>query len=221
MKYGRTFLQFVILTLFFSGLFVGCKSRENNQLSNPFALNRQTAPPPATFSHQAAYLGQTPSTYVPQLPATTYPAGNNNTIPANVPLPSGTIPPSATPAVTVPNGNYGSINDSGNGATLFQTSATTATIPSVTPESDWTVNETSTPNSPIAIAATGETVFQNLESKSLSAKTVDPSGVVTTSIAEPETWAVSSSQLMTQIIDDSTPQTVPAEPKSVYAGKYQ
>ncbi|MDR1140184.1 MAG: hypothetical protein LBL62_00730, partial [Planctomycetaceae bacterium] len=130
-------------------------------------------------------------------------------------------PPSITPTTTVPNGSYGSINNSSNGATLFQTSATTTTTPPTTPENNWAVSETSTPDSPAAIAATVETAFQNLESKSHSAKTVDTSGVVTTSVAEPESWTVSSSQLMTQIVDDSTPQPVPAEPKSVYAGKYQ
>ncbi|MDR2440996.1 MAG: hypothetical protein LBE12_16675 [Planctomycetaceae bacterium] len=220
MKYSKIFFQCVILFLFFSGIFLGCKSRENNQPSNPFALSRQTAPPPATFSHQAAYLGQMPSAYVPQLPATTYPSGNNNSIPANVPLPAGTIPPSSTPvtpSTTLPNGNYGSINNSGN-ATLFQTSATT---PSPVTENDWTVAETSMPDYFTTIAATGETAFQNLESKSHSVTTVDTSGIVTTSIAEPETWTVSSSPLMTQIVDDSVPQTVSAEPNSVYAGKYQ
>ncbi|MDR2756229.1 MAG: hypothetical protein LBC20_11030 [Planctomycetaceae bacterium] len=220
MKYGKIFFQFIILFLFFGGMFIGCKSRENNQLSNPFALSRQTAPPPATFSHQASYLGQTPSAYVPQLPATTYPSGNNNSIPTNTPLPTGTIPSStipAAPTTAVPNGNYGSINNS-SGATLFQTSAVT---PSQTTENDWMVAETTTSNHFTAIAATGETAFQNLESKSHSVTTVDTSGIVTTSVAEPETWAVSSSPLMTQIVDDSVPQTVSAEPNSVYAGKYQ
>ncbi|MDR3199770.1 MAG: hypothetical protein LBU34_18035 [Planctomycetaceae bacterium] len=224
MKYGKIFLQFVVLSLFFNGLFAGCKTRENNQLSNPFALNRQTAPPPATFSHQASYLGQMPSAYVPQLPATTYPSGNNTPTPANVPSPAGTIPPSVTPAapaVTAPNGSYGSINNS-SGATLFQTSAT---VPAPTTENNWTAGETSTPdNSAViaaVIAATGETVFQNLESKSHSVTTVDTSGIVTTGVAEPETRAVSSSPQMTQIIDDSTPQAVSTEPNSVYAGKYQ
>ncbi|MDR0336168.1 MAG: hypothetical protein LBI18_03660 [Planctomycetaceae bacterium] len=237
MKNGTRLFRFMILVFFFGVLFVGCKSRENNQLSNPFALHRQTAPPPATFSHQAAYLGQTPSTYVPQLPATTYPAGHDQSIPANVPLPSGTVPSSPVPAATAPSGSYGSINNSG-GATLFPTSATLPTaaivpetIPSTTTENGWTVGDTTAANTittnatttdiPADIAATGETIFQNLESKSHLAKTVDTSGVVSISVAEPETWAVSSSQLMTQIVDDSAPQSVPAESQSVYAGKYQ
>jgi hypothetical protein len=219
MKYGKIFFQLVVLTLFFSGLFVGCQIHEKNQPSNPFALNRQTAPPPATFSHQAAYLGQMPSAYVPQIPATTYPAGNNNSIPANVPLPNGITPAPITPNNTaVPNNNYGSINNS-VGATLFQTSAT---IPSdKTIENNWTPAETSVPNVPITIAATGETAFQNLESKSNSVTTVNNTGVTTISVAEPENWAVSSAPLMTQIADDSAPEPVSAEPKSVYAGKYQ
>jgi hypothetical protein len=225
MKYNKIlfcFFQFIVLTLFFSGLLVGCKSNDKNQPSNPFALNRQTAPPPATFSHQAAYLGQMPSAYVPQLPATTYPAGNgnNNSIPANVPLPNGTAPAPITPNnPAVPNGSYGSINNS-VGATLFHTSATTPSNKTVT-ENDWTTPETSVPDVPITIAATGETAFQNLESKSNSVTTVDNTGVTTISVAEPENWAVSSSPLMTQIVDDSAPKPVSAEPTSVYAGKYQ
>ncbi|MDR2117419.1 MAG: hypothetical protein LBP87_13670 [Planctomycetaceae bacterium] len=243
MKYGKNFFRFIILFLFFSGLFIGCKSHENNHPSNPFALSRQTAPPPATFSHQAAYLGQMPSAYVPQLPAATYPSGNNNSnlnsIPTNTPLPNGTTPngtgtisPSTAPAApttTVPNGNYGSISNSG-GATLFQTSATipttttttTTSATSPTTENGWTVSETLTSDNSPAIAATGETAFQNLESKSHSVTTVNTAGIVTTSISEPETWTVSSSPQMTQIVDDSpVPQPVTAEPKSVYAGKYQ
>jgi hypothetical protein len=222
MKYGKIFFQFfqlIVLTLFFGVLLVGCKSSDKNQPSNPFALNRQTAPPPATFSHQAAYLGQMPNTYVPQIPATTYPAGNNNSTPANVPLPNGTTPTPITPdKTTVPNNGYGSINNSA-GATLFQTSAT---IPSdKTIENNWTTAETSVPNIPIAIAATGETAFQNLESKGNSVTTVNNTGVTTIRVAEPENWAVSSSPLMTPIVDDSAPEPVLTEPKSVYAGKYQ
>ncbi|MDR1963935.1 MAG: hypothetical protein LBQ50_09175 [Planctomycetaceae bacterium] len=216
MKHGKTIFQFVVLMLFLGGLFLGCKSRTSNQPSNPFALNRQTAPPPATFSHQAAYLGQMPSAYVPQLPAATYPAGTGDSIPANRQLPAGTAP--AVPNNTVPNGNYGSINNSG-GATLFQTSAT---IPATVTENDWTATETTLPNNiPIAISATGETVFQNLESKSHSVTTIDNTGIIKTTVAEPETFAVSSSQLVTPIVGDSVPETAPAQPNSVYAGKYQ
>jgi hypothetical protein len=160
-----------------------------------------------------------PSAYVPQLPATTYPAGNNNSIPANVPLPNGTTP---TPTIpnnpAVPSGGYGSISNSA-GATLFHTSAITPS--DKTTENDWTTPENSVPDVPITIAATGETAFQNLESKSNSVTTVDNTGVTTISVAEPENRAVSSSPLMTQIVDDSAPEPVLAEPKSIYAGKYQ
>jgi hypothetical protein len=62
----------VLFVLFSYAVFsVGC---QNNGAapSNPFAKNSQTVPPPSTFSSQGAYLGQTPGTYIPQTPATTF-----------------------------------------------------------------------------------------------------------------------------------------------------
>ena len=54
---------------------IGCNCQNGGtQPSNPFAQNRQTVPPPATFSSQDSYLGQTPGTYIPQTPATTFPS---------------------------------------------------------------------------------------------------------------------------------------------------
>ena len=64
----------ILLTLFsLIGFFAGCQSSATKQPSNPFAQNLQTVPPPATFSSQDSYLGQTPGTYIPQTPATTFP----------------------------------------------------------------------------------------------------------------------------------------------------
>ncbi len=81
----------------------GCKSRGGSQPSNPFALDRQTAPPPATYSAQASYLGQTPgAVYSPQTPATPAtpynptPTSTPATIPNNAPLPSGAVVPTTT-----------------------------------------------------------------------------------------------------------------------------
>ena len=62
--------------LFASVVFVavGCNWQNGGtQPSNPFAQNRQTVPPPATFSSQDSYLGQMPGTYIPQTPAMTFP----------------------------------------------------------------------------------------------------------------------------------------------------
>ena len=54
----------------------GCKTSgaKTAKPSNPFALNQQTVPPPATFSSQESYLGQTPGSYVPQTPAMPFPS---------------------------------------------------------------------------------------------------------------------------------------------------
>jgi hypothetical protein len=229
MKNSKTFFSVVILLLLFNSLMIGCQSSGTKQPSNPFAMNRQTAPPPATFSHQSQFLGQSPSVYLPQLPAATYPSPGTaapNSIPMNVPLPSGTTP-APTNSVT-PNGSYGSIYNSGN-ATLFQTSATNSVpfseTPSETPSATPSENEwTATDSSFVAaeIPTTRETVFQNLESKNNSVMTTDSNGIVRTMYAEPETFAVSSSQMVTQVTNaDSPPETVPAQPQSVYAGKYQ
>jgi hypothetical protein len=90
--------KLALLALFSSVVFlVGCKSG-GTQPSNPFAQNLQTIPPPATFSSQDSYLGQTPGSFVPQVPASTF-------------SPSGTAAP--TSPVSETNAN------AGEGATLF------------------------------------------------------------------------------------------------------
>ena len=97
-------LILIVLVLLSSLVFtVGCKSG-GAKPSNPFAQNRQTVPPPATFSSQESYLGQTPGNYVPQTPAATFPSSGSvlPTQPANIPLSGAT------------NGNV-----SDQGATLF------------------------------------------------------------------------------------------------------
>ena len=65
----------VSLVLFsFAVLMLGCNCQSGGaKPSNPFAANLKTVPPPATFSSQESYLGQTPGTFIPQAPATTFP----------------------------------------------------------------------------------------------------------------------------------------------------
>ncbi|MDR0326996.1 MAG: hypothetical protein LBI05_01730 [Planctomycetaceae bacterium] len=74
----------VVLVLFSLTVFsVGCQTR-NATPTNPFAQNLKTVPPPGTFSSQESYLGQTPGTFVPQTPATTYPSsGTSATVPVS------------------------------------------------------------------------------------------------------------------------------------------
>lgn len=62
----------ILFVLFSFAVFsVGCKNNGATP-ANLFAKNSQTVPPPNTFSSQGAYLGQTPGTYIPQTPATTF-----------------------------------------------------------------------------------------------------------------------------------------------------
>jgi hypothetical protein len=71
----------LLILLSFIAFSSGCNNCGTAKPSNPFAQNLQTVPPPATFSSQAAYLGQTPGNFVPQTtPATTFPS--SGTIPA-------------------------------------------------------------------------------------------------------------------------------------------
>jgi len=84
----------VSLVLFsFAVVLAGCQSN-NTKPSNPFAQNSLTVPPPATFSSQDSYLGQTPGTYVPQTPATTFPSS----APPSPPQSAITYPNSVTSA---------------------------------------------------------------------------------------------------------------------------
>ena len=64
---------------------VGCKTNgaKSSKPSNPFAQNQQTVPPPATFSSQESYLGQTPGSYVPQTPATPFPTSSTQPVDSN------------------------------------------------------------------------------------------------------------------------------------------
>ena len=56
----------------------GCHCLDNSSPSNPFASSARTVPPPATFSVQESYLGQTPGSFIPQTPATTFPAASSS-----------------------------------------------------------------------------------------------------------------------------------------------
>jgi len=117
----------------------GCQSG-GTQPSNPFAQN-QTIPPPATFSSQELFLGQTPGSFVPQPPATTFP-------------PSGSIPspqPTTTPPANIP---FSDNNHAGEGATLFAAGRETAG------DTGWT---------PVTVATTSQTAFQAMDAKVSSA----------------------------------------------------
>ncbi|MDR0870908.1 MAG: hypothetical protein LBN39_08965 [Planctomycetaceae bacterium] len=160
--------------------FAGCRS-DGRQPLNPFAMNRQqTAPPPATFSSQAAYLGQTPSVYVPQSPATVYPGAvtPGTTSPVGAPLPNSAVPPTA------------------EAAPMEKTAAAWTPAPAVAAE--WNAPNVS---SDVPIAETRQTAFQNLESKTNTIATVSADGTQTALTVQPEKLAVSSAQTVTKIAE--------------------
>ena len=130
------------LVLFLSVIFLaGCKSG-GTQPSNPFAQN-QTIPPPATFSSQELFLGQTPGSFIPQTPAETFPQ------PGSVPPTQPATPPPATlPFSDATN------NNAGEGATLFAAGREAGG------ETGWT---------PVAVTATSRTAFQAMDAKVSSA----------------------------------------------------
>jgi len=79
-----------LLVLFSFALFsAGCQCGNSAKPTNPFAQN-QTVPPPATFSSQESYLGQTPGTYIPQTPATVFPSSPSTPSPQSAITPSNT-----------------------------------------------------------------------------------------------------------------------------------
>ena len=74
MMFHKLSIEFALfLALVFAVAGCNCQNGGTTPL-NPFAQNRQTIPPPATFSSQDSYLGQTPGTFIPQTPATTFPS---------------------------------------------------------------------------------------------------------------------------------------------------
>ena len=184
---------------------IGCRSN-GQQPSNPFAANRQTAPPPATFSSQAAYLGQTPSIYIPQTPATVYPGTPTPlTNPVGAPLPSSPVPATTAPGSTVPGGSLGSIQPSG--ASVYQTAVVPAPVSAIPVEKTanlWTPASESEwdGQSAVPITETRQTAFQNLESKTHTIAMVSSGGSPMAEIIQPEKLAVSSSQTVTKIIEE-------------------
>jgi len=109
------FPSILVLSVLFSFVVFssGCKSGSAKP-SNPFA--QKTVPPPATFSSQESYLGQTPGSYIPQTPAATFPS--SGTVSPTQPM----TMPSTVPLSDATNGNV-----SGEKATLFAAK-----------EADWT-----------------------------------------------------------------------------------
>jgi len=130
----RNLLALLILFSFVIFL-TGCKSG-GTQPSNPFAQNL-TVPPPATFSSQESYLGQTPGGFVPQPQVSPFPQ-SGSVSPAQ---PATTAPPADMPFSNVTNNNVG------DGATLFAATGG---------EPVWT---------PVEVATTSQTAFQALDAK--------------------------------------------------------
>lgn len=222
--------RFLVPVAFFASAvalsaFSGCKSSCLSGLSNSLTTDRQTVAPPATFSHQQAYLGQTSGSYVPQSPATVYgPTAPVTTpptaIPPNVPLPSSSTVP--TTYGTGDSGGYGSLDPSG--ATLFHTSSSNPSLAASTSESGWAPSANPAPvavGADIPAAYTQDTAFRNLETQLHTTTTVAADGTVSKSYTAPESLVVSSSQIITRIGEERMPEALTAEPKSLYASEYQ
>ncbi|MDR3183633.1 MAG: hypothetical protein LBT89_12085 [Planctomycetaceae bacterium] len=168
MPYFRLLLSVVVC---FS---IGCKS-SNQVPSNPFAVNR-TVPPPATFSSQEAYLGQSPLILPPQTPASVFP-GAAAAPPANT-----TLPPLTSAAE----------NAAPEAATLFQSANVQPSNQEIPPEPEW---------SPANVAVTSQTAFQNLETKTNTVSYQDGSGTLKTVSETTQNPVTSSSQIVTEIKD--------------------
>lgn len=220
------YLVISICVVSFSG---GCKNRGSSQPSNPFAFDRQTAPPPATFAAQAAYLGQTSApVYSPQPPASVYNSAEGSSCPSTstTPCPNGA---SVYPGTSTPvSGGYGSINSS-PGASVFQN---TATVPVNVSSNGWTTPDSSALpqssdllNSSTEIASTygRQTAVQSMSAQAGTITQTAADGSLQTTYVNPDSLVVSSAQLTTQVLDDGpqTPAPVTAEPKTMYAGQYQ
>jgi len=159
-----------LLVLFSFVIFLaGCKSG-GTQPSNPFAQS-QTVPPPATFSSQESYLGQTPGAFVPPPPASLFPQSG-----LVMPPTQSTAPPASIPLSDATNNNVG------EGATLFAAASR---------EAGWT---------PVEVATTSRTAFQAMDAKvnatssaggfqsnASESLVVGTSYVVTTIVDEPAT----------------------------------
>lgn len=177
------FRKFSALLILFSLVvfFAGCKNGGTQPL-NPFAQNLQTVPPPATFSSQESYLGQTPAPFVPQPPASTFQSSM-----ATQP----TQP--AIPAPANPSFSDATNNNVGEGAKLFSAAGT-----ETAGETGWV---------PVAVPATSQTAFQAMDAK---VDSISSAGGVQTNV--PGSVIVGTSHVITTIVDEaatlSEPQTL-------------
>lgn len=206
MKNGRKKIiasVFIILSYVFLSL-AGCQCGQNGQPSNPFAMDRQTVPPPATFSIQPSYLGQS------ACPTTTYPVSSSSS--SSTHQPATTYPPSS---------GYGSLNPS-PGASVFQNAQTN--------QGGWTppssdipqTSELLQPSTQIATYASNQTAAQSLDTQVGLVRSTTPDGVTQTTYVNPDSLAVSSAQITTKVLGTpQTPEAVAAEPQIMYSGHYQ
>ena len=173
-------------------LLTGCQNRGGTQPLNPFAFN-QTIPPPATFSSQESYLGQTPGGFVPQPPATTFPGSGFPGSGSGLPTQPSSSPPANIPFSSDTNPN------SGTGATVFA-AATSEPIA----ETGW---------APIEVTATNQTAFQAMDAKINTASAVG--GFQTDNL---ESLIVGTSHAVTTIVDEAA--TLPEPQVLLYTGGY-
>jgi len=188
------FHKFSVSVVLFSFvvLAAGCSNQDNRaKPTNPFAHNLKTVPPPATFSSQESYLGQTPGTFVPQTPATTFPSHPLGTTPS---------PQPETPPANVFSSNTSMNNpaDSHERATVFTPSE---------PATAWT---------PADVTTTSHTAFQAIAAK---AHSTSSQGNATPAEAS-DTLIVGTSHAVTTIADESPPIPALNTPQPLYSGQF-
>ncbi|MCL2743728.1 MAG: hypothetical protein FWE67_07750 [Planctomycetaceae bacterium] len=211
----------VILTIL---IFTGCRLAGNSQPSNPFA-SIQTAPPPATFSAQGAYLGQTPSAYMPSTIPTTVPATGIGEQFSPVNTPTNPAQPYFVPA----DAGYGSLNPS-QGTLLFQDSnqnvnQTPTATQTTTPTTGWsaapaaTEPATAAQSIPITAGYANQTAAQGMEG--IAGQSIQAGGNITgVSYIDPNAVVASSAQITTVIEDSKNTAPATAEPKTMYANQH-
>lgn len=155
-------------------ILTGCRSN-GTQPANPFAQGPRTVLPPATFSSQESYFGQTPGagTFVPQPPASTFPSSG---------AVSPTQPVTSSPA-SIPSSDTTNSISGEQGATLFTTASRETSR-----DAGW---------KPVEVTSTSKTAFQIMETKGTAAHLNE----IPTDI--PESLIVGTTYVVTTIVDET------------------
>ncbi|MGL4594473.1 MAG: hypothetical protein ACRCUY_07055 [Thermoguttaceae bacterium] len=195
MKFSWTFLAILFFACLNFGVQIGCQSTQSKQLVNPFETARQTVPPPCTLtsSPQTVILGQqfSTSTNLPvgmSVPGVAPAPSLASPIGAPMPSASGNATPLASPPVSVP---HISTVPPPISANPLPTTASNADIVDARNRGyDLFVGSS---------AYTGETAFQNIETRANSIKTATTPGSVQMTAIDKQGLVISSAPFTTQV----------------------